>query len=295
MSPPSSSGEQNTHTYVIDAENPAELARLMHQDRLYTKVLGRLPEPLNSLSPHTILDIACGPGGWALDFAQAFPSTQVTGIDISSRMIQYARTQAEVHAMPNVHFTVMNALEPLTFADDSFDLVHARLISGFMPNASWSHLLKEIWRITRPGGFICMTECEWGVTNGPVSQKLSLLLAQALHATNQSFSPDGLLLGITPVLKRLVCDTGYQNVQGQANYFDYSSDSDLHEPFYQNIMAVFKLLQPFLTKWGGTTQEDLDHLYQQLPAEMLAETFCAVWFFLTIWGDKPEPAMFSPT
>src|SRR2546421_6673892 len=60
--------------YVIDAESPAETARLMKQDRLLTECMGGVfPEGVD-LSPSTsILDLACGPGGWALDVAFAYP------------------------------------------------------------------------------------------------------------------------------------------------------------------------------------------------------------------------------
>ena len=80
------------NTYILDAESGTEMARLMKQDRLLTQGMGGLfPERDDVSSMHAILDIACGPGGWVLDVAYAYPKIEVVGIDISNTMIEYAR------------------------------------------------------------------------------------------------------------------------------------------------------------------------------------------------------------
>ena len=64
--------------YVIDVESPAETARLMKQDRLLTECMGGVfPEGVDLSTSTAILDLACGPGGWALDVAFAYPHIQV--------------------------------------------------------------------------------------------------------------------------------------------------------------------------------------------------------------------------
>src|SRR6266566_4894713 len=49
--------------------------------------------------------------------------------------------------LDNASFLVMEALEPLEFADDSFDMVNARSIFGFMPTTAWPGLIQECVRI----------------------------------------------------------------------------------------------------------------------------------------------------
>src|SRR6266516_2029524 len=87
MSTSSPHNDQPHNSYVVDADSPAELARLMHQDRLLTKALGLLPEQLDVPKIQSILDIGCGPGGWVVEAATRLPLVQVTGIDISGRMV----------------------------------------------------------------------------------------------------------------------------------------------------------------------------------------------------------------
>src|SRR6266478_487898 len=150
---------KNENTYFIDIESGAEMARLMNQDRFLTTIMGGvLSEQADLSHVHDILDIACGPGGWVLDVAYAYPQINVVGIDISQGMIEYARAQAKVQLLDNASFINMDALKPLQFLDHSFDLVNTRLICPFMLTTAWPSLLQECMRITRPGGIARLTE-----------------------------------------------------------------------------------------------------------------------------------------
>ncbi|MBA2679520.1 MAG: class I SAM-dependent methyltransferase, partial [Ktedonobacteraceae bacterium] len=126
--------------YMIDIESGTETARLIDQDRLFTEAMGGLfPELSESdlSSVHRVLDIACGPGGWAVEVAFVYPDRDVVGIDISRNTIEYARAVAWSRGLNNVAFSVMDATKPLAFEDASFDLVNTRLISAFMDKTSW--------------------------------------------------------------------------------------------------------------------------------------------------------------
>lgn len=278
----------NETTYFIDAENAAEMARLMNQDRIITNNMGGLfPEQSDLSRISYVLDIGCGPGGWVLDVAHTFPAMQVVGIDVSGLMIEYASAEAKMQRMSNVSFKVMDARKPLEFLDSSFDLVNARFISGFMPPALWPVLLQECWRILRPGGIIRLTEPEFPLSNSLASERLYGLVARALQAARQSFSPDGRHVGITPMLGRFLRNAGFQNIQRKAHALDSSAGSETFTSQYQNTMVFLKLLQPFVVKTGVSTQQEIEGLYQQALAEMMSDTYCVVWFYLTVSGEKP--------
>lgn len=71
-------------TYFIDPEDATEKARLLLQGRLMSQNMGGLlPEGIELEKVHNVLDMACGPGGWAIDVAFENPEMQVTGVDIS--------------------------------------------------------------------------------------------------------------------------------------------------------------------------------------------------------------------
>src|SRR6266436_8141858 len=205
------------NTYFIDPESGGEMARLLDQDWLVTKGMGGLFSDLTTSEVsriQRILDIACGPGGWAQEVAFAHPEKEVVGFDISQAMIEYARDQARIQGLHNVTFHVMNALEPLDFPGESFDLVNARTIS-FMPAAAWSGLLHECLRILRPGGIIRLVEAAWPDTNSPAVQRLGVIVAQALRQIGRTCSPDGQSPGATAMLVPFLRDAGVRQVESQ--------------------------------------------------------------------------------
>ena len=178
------------NVYFNDPESGAEMARLLNQDRLVTKGMGGLfAERSNDFSGiQRILDVACGPGGWVQEVAFEHPEIEVVGFDISRAMIDYANAQAQVQGLDNARFLVMDMLKPLDFPNGSFDLVNARFIN-FLPAAAWPKLLQEFQRITRPGGFIRLTESEWWYfTNSPALENSECHDHTCSQSTRKFFS-----------------------------------------------------------------------------------------------------------
>jgi ubiquinone/menaquinone biosynthesis C-methylase UbiE len=277
------------NTYILDAESGTEMARLMKQDRLITQGMGGLfPERDDVSTMHNILDIAAGPGGWVLDVAFTYPKVEIVGIDISRIMIEYARAQAWTQGLNNARFEVMDALKPLAFPDNSFDLVNARFLVGFVPAIGWPKLVDECMRITRPGGIIRLTEFdEPGTTNSPAFAEWAALTFRATRMAGLMSSPDGHNFGMTTMLSRLLHDVGCQDIDRKAHAIDFSVWTGAHGLMYQNCVVAFKLVQPFIVKMGVMTQEEADQKYQQMLVEMMQDDFNALWYYLTAWGRKP--------
>jgi SAM-dependent methyltransferase len=285
----SENSSSNESTYAIDAENAAEMARLMGQDSLLTKTMGGLlPPDADSSSMHNILDIASGPGGWVLDVASAYPHISVTGVDISHLMVAYAQSQAQVRSIDNADFKIMNVLEPLDFADNMFDLVNVRFISAFMPTTAWSGLVQQCMRILKPGGILHLIDFELPMSNSPAFEKLMGLAIRSFQMSKLSFSLGGRNVGITFMLGRFLRDAQFENIQHQAYVVEFSQGTENHMAMYQNWMIASKLVQPYLVKLGLAPQEELESLYQQMLTEMVADDFCAVWYFMSAWGRKAE-------
>ena len=276
------------NTYVIDAESASEMARLMHQDHMMTERMGSLfPSGIDLAQIHDALDLACGPGSWVLDVAYAYPDIEVVGVDVSNRMIHYAQSRAQSQQLPNAHFHIGDILQPLDFEDNSFDFVNARTIVGFMMPTSWPTLLRECMRVTRPGGFIRLTELELNLSTSPANERINGLLAKAGYLAKRTFSPDGLHIGITPMLGRFLRDAGCQNIRHAAYVVDFSAGSEAHEEYFQDMVVGLQLLKPFLLKVKVITPEELDALYEQAMAEVQADDFCGVMYYLSAWGQKP--------
>ena|SRR5436305_9360915 len=278
---------EEKNDYFIDPESIAELARQMHQDRLLTKGMGGIfPERSDVHTMRSILDIACGPGGWAMDVAFAYPEAEVMGIDVSERMVKYAFAQAESRQLTNASFEVMDATQPLAFSDNTLDLVNIRLL-GFLSAKAWPSVLQECRRIIKLDGVLRWTESEWGFTNSPAYEQLVAWFNLAFKREGKTFSPDGRILGITPVMRRLLKDAGFINVQQKAHVIDFSIGSEDYEAFRQNFMVGFQLLIPFLVRSGAVGQKEVEAVYQQMLVEITQDSFCGLMYMLTVWGDKP--------
>ncbi|MBE3561614.1 MAG: class I SAM-dependent methyltransferase [Ktedonobacteraceae bacterium] len=288
-----SSIQPDENTYVIDQESSAEMARLINQDLMITKHMGGLfPTTLDLSQVHDILDVACGPGGWALEVAFAHPDKRVVGIDISNRMLEYARARAQVQGSKNLTFLFMDATAPLKFPDASFDFVNARFLVGLMWKTAWEPFVKECFRVTRPGGIIRLTEVDIaaGITNSSALERYNRLTARAAYRQGRTFcgDEDAAHCGLTPMLSDFLERAGYCDIQEIPHMLNFSYGREAYRMQYKNLQAALKLLHPFLVKVGVATQEELDKLYEQMLLDMMREDFRGIWYFMSAIGKKPR-------
>jgi len=285
---------ENQSTYFVNPEEAEETARLLLQDRLVTEEMGGVfPKDLDPTRFQLVLDLACGPGGWACDVARLYPEIDVIGVDISEKMMRYGQAHAQAQRLENASFQVMNVINPLEFPDAAFDFVNARLLSSFMPVAAWPSFVLECVRITRPGGVIRLTEGEWEFTSSAACERIADMLTRAMWLDGKSFSPDGKRFGATLMTTQFLRDSGLINIQRRAYALDYSFGTNAHETSYQNFMMHYPLMSPFLVKLGVTTKEEYDQLCDRSSVEMQMSAFRALWFLLSVWGTKPDLAQHS--
>lgn len=233
---------QDGSTYVLDAENAAEMARLMTLASQIGEDMGVLFPPTVDLSAvRQVLDIACGPGQWVLDVAKKYPHIQATGVDISQLMIAYASIL--VDDLPNAHFQNMDTRQPLSFPDESFSVVHARFITAFMKISAWPDLVKECHRILQLGGTLCLIEGEnLGISNSGSLELYNELMVSAMRRAGHCFAPQGNMFGITALLPRLLQENGFQNISQQAYALNFSAGSKGNGPWFTNCKTGMKLI-----------------------------------------------------
>jgi ubiquinone/menaquinone biosynthesis C-methylase UbiE len=276
--------------FVADTESGETMLWLLNADKIINNGMGgTLAERPDLSGISAILDLGCGPGGWVLEVAREHSEIEVTGIDISEAMIRFAKAQAVSRGYGNASFQVMNVKGPLGFAEASFDLVNERTLYGVMGPGEWPQLLAECKRILRPGGIIRLTELEMPVTTSPALNALWDISTRAFYETGRTFSVDGRHVGINPVLKRLLRDAGFQDVNYQGHVMDISAGTVDFEGFFRHFVYAIELVKPFMLKIEGlTTEQEYDRLYQHMQAEMLASDFCGLWTYVTAWGEKPQ-------
>ena len=100
-----------------------------------------------------VLDIACGPGLVACEFATH--ARHVTGIDITPQMIEQAKERQKEKQLSNLSWQVGDAL-PLPFPDAHFSVVLTRYSFHHFLNPV--AVLTEMLRVCKPGGKVMVVD-----------------------------------------------------------------------------------------------------------------------------------------
>jgi ubiquinone/menaquinone biosynthesis C-methylase UbiE len=287
MSMSSNPRKEHPNTYFVqDRSNQDEMKRLEIQGRLVTVSMGGvLPEQPDPASFRRVLDVGCGIGDWVIETAKTYPSiSYLVGADISGKMIEYARAQAEAEQVSErVEFRVMDALRMLEFSTGSFDLVNHRYAASWLRTWDWPKLLEEYQRVTRLGGVVRITEADCVMeTSSPAYSRLSDIWQKAFYQAGHSFAPKS--DGLTSELPRLLVQHGLENVQTRALMVEFRAGTPEWQDFYRDLELLFRTMQPFLRRWIRLL-EDYENLCQQVLSEMRQPDCVAKWHLLTVWGN----------
>lgn len=292
MSNPLDPRQEYQGTYTVqDRSNEEERIRLQIQDQMITSGMGgALPEQPDPTIFQSVLDVGCGTGGWLIEAAKTYPNlSRLVGVDVSSKMIGYARTQAAAEGLSDrVEFRAMDALLILEFPDESFDLVNQRFAVSWLRTWDWSKLLQEYLRVTRPGGVIRITESDMVIddSSSPAMTRLFTIFLDALYRAGHYFTPDK--NGVLSHLTRLLRQYGVQDVETRPYTLYYRAGTPEGQHFFEDMKRAFQTTLPFMRKWSRVP-EDYDTIYQQMLEEMKQPGFVAPWRLLTAWGTRPFP------
>ncbi|ROW12424.1 hypothetical protein VMCG_00802 [Cytospora schulzeri] len=134
--------------FMPNDEDEQDRLRILHQIYLNIFNLELTTIPLES--PTAVLDVGTGTGEWSMGMAERWPGCEVTGVDISPTFER---------AVPlNCHFEVLDGEvdRPWPWADDTFDMVHYRHMSGAFRD--WNAVYGETLRCLKPGGWVEILE-----------------------------------------------------------------------------------------------------------------------------------------
>ena len=135
----------------------------------YGRFMGRFSEPLAAefadacgvYAGQRALDVGCGPGALTAELVRRLGAEAVTAVDPSPPFVAAAAAR-----FPEVDVRT-GAAENLPFADDSFDIALAQLVVHFMADPVQG--LREMRRVTRPGGAVGACVWDHGGGQGPLS------------------------------------------------------------------------------------------------------------------------------
>ncbi|KAL1988146.1 hypothetical protein VTN96DRAFT_676 [Rasamsonia emersonii] len=133
-----------------------EQDRMDMQHHIYLLIFGgelyRAPLPKHV---GRVLDIGCGTGLWAIDFADMHPEATVIATDLSCIQPTWVP--------PNLRFEIDDAESEWQFSQP-FEYIHIRSMAGSI--ADWPRLLQQAYDNLVPGGWIELTDFEtWASTD----------------------------------------------------------------------------------------------------------------------------------
>jgi SAM-dependent methyltransferase len=105
-----------------------------------------------------VLDVGCGTGVGPAYIARTH-DCHVVGVDLSPRMIEWARRRAREESVEDrVELRTADVLE-LPFESDTFDVVVSESVLAFVDDKPAA--IRELVRVTRPGGYVGLNEAVW--------------------------------------------------------------------------------------------------------------------------------------
>jgi len=136
----------------------------------YDRFMGRYSSPLapvfadfaSVVSGLRCLDVGCGPGSLTAELANRVGADSVSAVDPSEPFVA-----AVAQRFPGVEVLQATA-EDLPFDDDVFDSTLAQLVVHFMADPVAG--LREMRRVTKPGGVVAACVWDMGGRQGPLSK-----------------------------------------------------------------------------------------------------------------------------
>ncbi|NRD76472.1 methyltransferase domain-containing protein [Bacillus sp. BRMEA1] len=133
--------------------------------------------PIQEDNKFKVLDVGTGFGALSIDIASQHKII-IDAIDIDESKIQVAKKvyneiKSEENYLGQIHFKQQN-VEQLDYLDNSFDLVASSLVFQHLPNPVQA--AKEIKRILKPGGTVCLMDLDDSFTvEYPINDSLEIL------------------------------------------------------------------------------------------------------------------------
>jgi SAM-dependent methyltransferase len=176
----------------------------------YDRFMGRYSIPLAPvfadfarLAPgERVLDVGCGPGALTTELVRRLGPTAVAAVDPSATFVAAAQ---ERHPLVEVQRA---SAELLPFDDRTFDAALAQLVVHFMADPVAG--VREMRRVTRPGGTIAACVWDFVTGGGPLS-----LFWRAAHEIDPDVDDESTLVGAADgQLAALFVDAGLTDVEG---------------------------------------------------------------------------------
>ncbi len=240
----------------------------------YLRFMGRYSEPLAvkfaDLAAvgrgQRVLDVGCGPGALTAELMSRVGPDAVSAVEPSASFAAAVRER-----LPGVEVREATA-ERLPFPDGAFDAALAQLVVHFMTDPVAG--LREMGRVTRPGGVISACVWDHAGARGPLS-----LFWQAVRQLDPDADDESGLAGVREGhLATLFAQAGLNGTQATTLTVQagYASFGDWWEPFTLGVGPAGAYVTSLAPDRRAALREHCRHLLPAGPFEISATAWAAV-------------------
>jgi ubiquinone/menaquinone biosynthesis C-methylase UbiE len=264
--------------YVL-ASGAAELERLRLQARVWEPETERWLDEIGIQQGWTCADLGCGAMGIIGPLSQRVgASGRILGVDRDPLQLSGARQYVVEQALGNVEIVEDDAYVS-ALPGASFDFVHARFLLA--PVGHDDELLREMWRLAKPGGIIALQEPDASAWNfypsDPEWQRLKTCILAAFRSGGGDFNAGQRTFG-------LLHNLGLEQVHMRAAVLGLC---DCH-PYMRLPVQFAASLRPRLLGEGLVGEAELDAAVA--ACERIAsdpEQMCVTFVVTQVCGRKP--------
>lgn len=134
-----------------------------------------------------VYSVGISTGGIAeIRMAEQEPGRHIIATTIDEEGAEFAKKYiADKHLSDRVEVKIEDVASPLSYVDNSFDYVYARLVLHYLPEDKLVQSLAELQRITKPGGKIFIVVRS---TDCPDARQPDVIFDPVTHMTTRTYA-----------------------------------------------------------------------------------------------------------
>ncbi len=239
----------------------------------YLRFMGRYSEQLavrfadlaGLRAGQRVLDVGCGPGALAAELVSRMGASAVCAVEPSASFAAAVRQR-----LPGVDVR-QSAAEQLPFPDGVFDAAMAQLVVHFMADPVAG--LREMGRVTRPGGVIAACVWDHGGGRGPLTA-----FWRAVGELDPAADDESDLAGVREGdLARLLAQAGFERSRSTTLTVRvrYATFEQWWEPFTLGVGPAGAYVASLSAARRGALREQCRRLLPAGPVEVSATAWAA--------------------